>query len=338
MNRRYMILALALFVLTLGGCYDNNETDILATVMAVGIEGTHPERTYTFAVADTGGLSDSSRGDGAGVICFGAAAPDVASAIKIVDAKTSKKLSFSHLSAILFSQDAIAEGVFDDTDYFQKKAYVRPQTMLAVTEASPGDYLNKLNLSLEANPERYFESLLKKKNTYVPECSISDFVTAYHTQTQCLVPIVSYADAQGAESAQISASILAGEGMSVAMIEDNWLLGLVLDTREVRRGFDTLQSIKKPAIDVVLKDNIPFVSVSLAVRAEPRVDAAALEDEIETKLTSYARNLCDVVNIATLARGNFRLWKDYSKYEWSSLVKNAVFDVKVTLLEEDNYD
>ena len=95
-------------ILMLSGCYDNRETDTLATVMAVGIDQGEKEglKKYTFAVADTGGLAGSDKGDEASLICFFADGKSADEAIHTLGAKISKELSFSHISAI-FNFDTV---------------------------------------------------------------------------------------------------------------------------------------------------------------------------------------------------------------------------------------
>ena len=100
-----IFLAFAVFcVISLTGCYDNDEIDTLATVMAVGIEDSQNSDTklYTFAVSSS--LDKESSGDSSSLICYTEEQKSLRDAVDAVDRKISKRLSFSHLSAILFSK------------------------------------------------------------------------------------------------------------------------------------------------------------------------------------------------------------------------------------------
>ena len=186
-----VIVALAIAFIS-SACYDNRETDTLATVMAVGIDRSEKEglKTYTFAIADTGGLSGSDKGDGASLICFFAQAESAEEAISIMEDRMTKELSFSHISAILFSKSAATETMYDDINHFQNKISVRPQTMIALTDINASDYLSKLKPVLESNPEKYFQSIFKNKKTDIKDMSISDFTNAFYTKKEVLMPVI----------------------------------------------------------------------------------------------------------------------------------------------------
>ena len=186
--RKAMSILLVLVIIIFSGCYDNRETDTLATVMAVGIDKNEKTgyKVYTFAVADTGGMSGTDSGDGTSLICFFSEGRNADEAIQDMDRRLTKKLSFSHLSAILFSESVAKEGMAEDINHFENEVSVRPQTMIAITDTDAGDYLSKLRPVLESNHEKYFQSLFKTQNT-----SISDFINALYTNTEALVPIIS---------------------------------------------------------------------------------------------------------------------------------------------------
>ena len=185
--RKTMTIILVFVIIMFSGCYDNRETDTLATVMAVGIDKSEKDeyKIYTFAVADTGGVSGADSGDGASLICFVSEGRNAHEAIRDMDWKLTKELSFSHLSAILFSESVAKEGMFEDINHFENEVSVRPQTMIAITDTDAGDYLSKLKPVLESNPEKYFQSIFKSKNA-----SISDFINAFYTNRESFVPII----------------------------------------------------------------------------------------------------------------------------------------------------
>lgn len=334
MRRLFMIFVVGIFVFGFCSC-DNNEIDSLATVMAVGIDVSDNQRRYTFALADTGGVSDRRNGDGAGVVCIYTDADDLVCAIEKADLKTGKKLSFSHLSAIIFSKKAIEQNVIVDVEWFLQKTAVRPQTLLAVSDAAPQEYLLTLNLSPESNPERHFEKTLRKKDAYVPVCSISDFVTGYHTGATSIIPVV-FSEQSGEQ--KVSGSVLAYKGKSVAVLEDNGVLGILLSTKDVMLGENILKNAKKPRVEISVSDGVPKADVFLCLMCESDTDINALEKDAENMLTRYADNMCDIINITTLVRKNFRLWKDYEKFQREELIRKTVFDVKIKRTEANEYD
>lgn len=119
-----VLITLSLTILLFSGCYDNKEIDSLATVMAVGIENEEGERLYTFSVADSGGFTNESKGDGASMKCFKQKAKNLKDATAEVNKQLSKSLGFSHLSAIVFSAECAKEDLSGELSFFENQVSV----------------------------------------------------------------------------------------------------------------------------------------------------------------------------------------------------------------------
>ena len=184
------IIFVILTLCMLTGCYDNKETDSLAVVMAVGIDASGEEKEYTFAVADNSGFAEKSSGDSAGLVCFSQKAKNIENATKYLDGNLSKKLSLSHLSAVIFSEESARNSMYEDIDYFESKVYVRPQVMIGVCQKTASDYLESLKPRLETNPEKYFRSIFDSKDSRVTDLRIIDFTNAYHKDKRVLAPYI----------------------------------------------------------------------------------------------------------------------------------------------------
>ena len=278
-------------------CYDNRETDTLATVMAVGIDKKDSSdiKTYTFAVADTGGLSEGKKGDSASLVCFSANGENIETAVRDMDKRISKKLSFSHLSCIFFSMNSAGDVMKDDIEYFEKKIAVRPQIMIAVTEIDAGEYLKNLSPVLEVNPEKYFRSVFEKGETYIPAMTISDFTNAYHTDSFAFSPVISVSDGENftEENTSVDRVALIFGGKMKMATDDVWLPGLLNSTKEVSWKNQIVRNVKKPQTDIVIRDGKPFVKIKLTVKSEEATDISSLSKDTEEKLLYYAQNGCD---------------------------------------------
>ncbi len=338
MKKQLIILFTICSILLFGGCYDNRETDTLATVMAVGIDKSDKTnmKNYTFAVADTGGISGGDKGDGTSLICFSTEGKDVHTAISTLNEKISKELSFSHLSTILFSRDAASEDMHGDVMYFEKKISVRPQTMIAVTDMKAGDYLEGLKPILEVNPEKYFQSVFKK--AYISDMTISDFTNAYHTKTPAVAPVIKISDdakEYSEKNSYISEAALIYGGKLMAGIEDTWILGLILDSGDVMYKNAVIKSTKKPDISVNMKNGTPVLNAHIYVTSDDEVNWNGMEKDIEDTLTRYAEKACDVLNITELVKKEFLLIKDYEKYDFDKLIKSTKFNITVSAVPKE---
>lgn len=312
-------------------CYDNRETDTLATVMAVGIDKKDSSdiKTYTFAVADTGGLSEGKKGDSASLVCFSANGENIETAVRDMDKRISKKLSFSHLSCIFFSINSAGEGMKDELEYFEKKVAVRPQIMIAVTEIDAGEYLRNLNPVLEVNPEKYFRSVFEKGETYVPTMTISDFTNSYHTDSFAFTPVISVSDGEKftEENTSVDRVAVIFRGKMKMSTDDVWLPGLLNSTKEVSWKNKVVRNVKKPHTDVIIRDGKPFVKIKLTVKSEDGADTTLLSKDTEEKLFNYAQNGCDIMGVTKLLKKEFRLIKEYNRYAEKDFLKETQFSV-----------
>ncbi len=338
MKKPLIILFAICFVLLLAGCYDNRETDTLATVMAVGIDKADESniKNYTFAVADTGGISGGDKGDGTSLICFSTESKDVHSAIRTLNEKISKQLSFSHLSTVLFSRDAAGEDMHGDVMYFEKKISVRPQTMIAVTDMKAGDYLEGLKPILEVNPEKYFQSVFKK--AYFSDMTISDFTNAYYTKTSVMAPVIKISDGEdeySEKNSYISEAALIYGGKLILAIEDTWILGLLKDNGDVMYKNALVKSVKKPRMSVDMKSGAPVLDAHIYVTSDEDVNWNDMEKDIEDTLSRYAEKACDILNITELAKKKFFLIKNYEKYDFKKLIKDTKFNITVSAVPKE---
>ncbi len=334
----YKIFALMLVLpLVLCGCYDSTETDALATVMAVGVDKSQTEgyKKYTFAVADSGSFAEPGKGEGSSLICFTSEGRDIDSAVYHMSEKISKELSFSHLSAIIFSKGPASEGMYDEIDYFERKISVRPQTMLALTDTESEKYLKGLKPVLESNPEKYFQSMFREGDTYVTSLDISGFIDAYHTERSCFMPyIVSKGDDISEKNSYVKSAFAVKDAKAKELVEEKWLMGLLKSTKKVKYKGTDVKSRKKPKILVDIQDGKLKTKVLLSVKADNNLNAGALEKDMENALSQYGKKGCDILDIALIARSEFALQKDYEKYNWTDLLNDAVFKVTVSTKED----
>ena len=265
MRRVKIIIMIFIISVYLTGCYDNREIDTLATVMAVGIENgdRNDEKLYTFALSDTGSLKSKSSGDGTALICCSQSGRDLRSAIFEIDKKISKNLSFSHVSAIIFSQGA---GMYDDLSFFESNSKVRPQVIVALSEISPKKYLEALNPELEANPEKYFRSIFEKSRSYVANMSLRTFTDSYHTGETVVAPVIAgkekAKELKEEDAAISSAGIIRGARL-VQKLSNDAYGGLLFSEKNVRINNIIVRNIKKPRVEVELSQSKIKVKINI---------------------------------------------------------------------------
>jgi len=336
-NRILCIFAVLLCVVSLTGCYDNNEIDTLATVMAVGIgEGdSKEEREYTFAVSDTESFGSDQSGDASSLICYSQRAKSLEDAKTMVDRKISKKLSFSHISAIFVSKKCAFSDMASHIKFFEEDHTVRPQVMIAITDIEPKKYLESLRPELEANPEKYFQSVFRRSVSFVPAMRLSDYSNALRCKTTVLAPVIwanPKSDKLTEEDAFIASSALISKGRFVREIKDNSFLPLFFSHKKVKSQDVTLRSIKKPKVVVNLKDSFPVAEVMLCVKTDNKDIAEKIEKDAQGFLDSCYREGLDVINLRSHLKKKFLRQEEYEKA--NEIIKNIRFNVKIQVAEE----
>lgn len=326
-----VLITLSLTILLFSGCYDNKEIDSLATVMAVGIENEEGERLYTFSVADSGGFTNESKGDGASMKCFKQKAKNLKDATAEVNKQLSKSLGFSHLSAIVFSAECAKEDLSGELSFFENQVSVRPQTMIAISHLKPSDYLEKLSPVLEVNPEKYFQKVFGDSKRYVSYLRLCDFTNAYHTDTTCLAPVItgnSDKKTISEDDIKINSSALIWKGKSIAEIDDNWFLGLVLSDKSVKYDKMEIQRTQKPKFDFKLTKSKLKVGITLKVKSDGKLNKKKAKKDAEEFLRNSSKDMLDTINVKQLVKKIFFLQKKYEGYNWDEIIKNAEFNVK----------
>ena len=340
MRRVKIIIMIFIISVYLTGCYDNREIDTLATVMAVGIENgdRNDEKLYTFALSDTGSLKSKSSGDGTALICCSQSGRDLRSAIFEIDKKISKNLSFSHISAIIFSQEVAGAGMYDDLSFFESNSKVRPQVIVALSEISPKKYLEALNPELEANPEKYFRSIFEKSRSYVANMSLRTFTDSYHTGETVVAPVIAgkeKAKELKEEDAAISSAGIIHEARLVQKLSNDAYGGLLFSEKNVRINNIIVRNIKKPRVEVELSQSKIKVNVILNLKSHGKVNAGALSKRLETFLEDYAKKGIDVLNVKKYLKKELFTFKAYNKLKEEEIMKNTEFNVNIILREGD---
>lgn len=319
------------------GCHDNHEIDTFSTVMAVGIEKDAKGKLYTFAISDTGSYNSESSGDKSTLICYSARGKNLRDAIDNTDRKISRKLSFSHLSVLLFSKDYASENIYPDVEYFEAHLKARPQVMIALTGFSPEKYLSSFRPELEVNPEKYFRSIFQNAQTYVPAVRIMDFSNAYNCRATLAFPLMTgnIDDSTIRENnVYVSSCAIVHKGKIKEIISDTDFMGLLLSERIIKSKNAEIRSVEPYKMNVDTASFPIKAQVVLTVESNKKFNKEKLESHIASELKKYAESSCDITNLAFFARKNFLTERQMKKYDFEKLLKTAEFNVKIKVLQK----
>jgi len=324
---------MVLMSVMLVGCYDNDEIDELANVTALGIE----KEGFTFSIADTGSFSgEGDKGSESKSICYFSKSKNIENAIDDINRKISKKLSFSHMSVIIASKYSAKQGIYETVKYFDAMPDVRPQTLIAISETKPYEYLDNLKLSLEVNPEKYFLNIFQKSSSYIPVLKMSDYTNSVTCSADVIAPLIS-SNTSEEENTEVTGAVLLSDGKMRAILNDLSILGLLNSTKNVSFDYGEekyiINSLNMPKISVKPHGTETLVNISLHVGNKNNSfnDERFLENRIKKYLNENSKKGYDIFNFSDASKKAFKFQSDYDNYDWKSQLLRCKYDVNVTI-------
>lgn len=168
-RKRFLILILAILLLTAPGCWRGRELDARAFVTAVAFdlttgEGADPDE-FLLSIqvpipAKMAGEGGDQGGDGKPFVVYGTTTKMVTTGIRQLQRQLDRELFFGHTHLILFNVEvAKAIGVDRLLDYFKRDFRVQRIARIAVIDGEAREIL-KLEPPISQTPAAYIENLL----------------------------------------------------------------------------------------------------------------------------------------------------------------------------------
>ena len=328
-------LMLTLFLFT--GCYDNDEIDSLANVTAVGIE----KDGFTFSIADTASFSgEGDKGSESKSLCYFSKNKNIENAIDDINRKISKKLSFSHMSIIIASSYCAKQGIYDTVNYFEGMPDVRPQTLIAVSDIKPSEYLENLKPTLEVNPEKFFLNIFQKSSGYIPVLKMSDYTNSVSCNTDVIAPVITAGFSEeetNEENTTIKGAAILHSGKMHAELNDIDVLGLLNSTKNVSFDYGeekyVINSLSMPKISAKPHGTSTHVDIELYVGNKNNGfdDEKYLEDKIEKYLNENSKKGYDIFGFSDVMKKSFKFQNSYDSYDWKSQLLRCKYNVDVKI-------
>ncbi len=164
---------------SLFGCYDQQEINETAYMVALGIDkGKSSDFVYTLQFSSPLPFSSDEGGHNSGETSnLSVSAADFYTAKNTAENLLIKHISMAHLKMIVFSTEIEADGLLTHTEFLLKEREIRPHTSVAVTDNSARKYIESMNPSEGGNIAEHYELMaLKSSNLYAPTKELSDFV------------------------------------------------------------------------------------------------------------------------------------------------------------------
>lgn len=198
------ILGTLILLLAVTGCYDANEPNDYAYVVAIGVDKSESLGQYIISiqfakpVQISGGGSEEGGKGGETLGLVTVEAPSIYSGINIANNIFSKRFQLSHTKIVVISEEIAKEGIDDIVYTIVRSIDLRPNMYMAVAPDGAKEYLASVAPEIEINPVKYYQLILE--NTYaefVPKNVSQDiYVYMESGEKEIILPLVSAGNQQ----------------------------------------------------------------------------------------------------------------------------------------------
>jgi len=190
-GKTFKIMLVLLLLLSLPGCYNYNEPDEIAWVLALGLDrGRENILTVTAVIAVPkdiagagGGEAASGGGSQGGFFTVSLEAPTLLSSLELLNAVVDRRVNLSHTTWFIFSRELAEQGI---NRYFAPIArfYQFRRTSHVVTcEGRADEFLTRGRPVMESNVSKYYELLQLgwKYTEFIPRDNFHTFYYEAHS-------------------------------------------------------------------------------------------------------------------------------------------------------------
>lgn len=371
MKKALFLIILIISTLSLCGCYDAQEIDKSAYVIALGIDHGNNNYNYTFQIS-----SPLAMGGGGEVTSMGDSEKNtrveniVIGAKSLSDARTylnnflSKKINLSHLKIIIFSEDIARTGLKPHLPFLLREREIRPNTRLAISASTAENFIKGINPALEANTAEYYDLVFENGGAFAPPKTLWEFVNEQETFSSALPKGVISSISESVEFSENNSpqrlSTSKSEFSGLYLLKDYRLEGVL--TNEQSKFFGIISgainetefsifdgeephSIKifsngKGKFRIRNSDASTTVSCILKTDVElnsssPTITPDIIKNHIETETLSLFNQLkksnCDILFIGNNIKRKCKTIPEWEKLNWNEKFSSIYFLPEITV-------
>lgn len=132
------LLMIVLLTLLLSGCWNQEELNDLALVMAVGVDKAKSGKGFqlTYEIVNPGNVASSQMGGGQGapVAAYKSTGKTFLEASRKASKELSRHMYYAHTNALVISEEVAREGILDLLDFIDRDSVFRTTTLLFVAK------------------------------------------------------------------------------------------------------------------------------------------------------------------------------------------------------------
>lgn len=346
------------------GCWNYREIEKLSIVAGAAIDKEDDQYLMTVEIANLAGGKEakveSKKIEAKGDTIFDAAR----NVIKI----SGKRLYWSHVKVVIFSQEIAREGIIQAIDWFNRDAETRMSTnMLISKEKTAKELLEKQSITAEIRSFEMYDMLTSQESlSKAPRIAVYEFINALAAQGKSAVlPAVGITENEGQKTSELSGTAVFKEDRLIDFLDGEDTKYFLFILNKVRGGlliqkvrtessdanvtleiFSELTNTKiKPIysngkltmkLDVYITVSIGEIGGTENYINEP--GRAKLKKDVEESLKDNIKRVIkkvqndygsDIFGFGSIVKGDMPyVWKDIEK-DWEKIYKDLDVNVNV---------
>ena len=197
-----LLFAIMFTVPLLTSCYDYNESNDIAYIVAIGIDEGSEEGIYNYTLqfarpSEISGGSNEEGGSGKNTISLvNVDAPSIYAAVNLGNHVISKTFTLSHTKIIVISDTLAKKSINPMLDSIGRSSDIRPTVFMCVSNGEAKKYLESVNPVIEINPIKYYRLIFENPNSsYFPKMNAKDlYFNLKSGIKQSVIPFVGVAE------------------------------------------------------------------------------------------------------------------------------------------------
>lgn len=179
-----LFLILLFFTFSLSGCYNVQNIDKLAYVVALGFDkGENDTLKMTFQISIPGSDSGSSEGgssQSSNVVVNTIDCKTINSGLNLINSYISKKINLSHCKVVVFSEELASLGISEYIYTLLNNSEIRPNANVIISKCDAKMFIQNSKPTLEQLSAKYYEmaSTSSEYTGYTTETKLGEFFSS----------------------------------------------------------------------------------------------------------------------------------------------------------------
>jgi spore germination protein KC len=364
LKKIFLFAFLILILFTLTGCAETTENvENFYYVVAFGIDTLENSNiTLSVQIASVDSDSSSDTAQSSSSVIYSVECTSIDSGITIFNNYLSKKLNFSHCSAIIFSEDLAKNGIKKYITALANNIEIRPTCSIIVSSDTAQKALECISNSNEHFSAKLYKFIINsvEYTGYSIDPELNDVFYNLNSKNNAIV----------ATYAKISDNdILQNTGIAI-FDDDKFITSLsVLDSICYSIITNNLESCKisvpnplssenidieitpasKPTIKSYILNNYPYIKIDCNLdyyiqSSDYNFDGESLEDleVLKNSINDYIEELLlnflyeisheynvDICDFQNSVSSNYLTYEDFENIHWNEIYKNSYFEIEI---------